>query len=261
MSRIIRLSPARKPTSYLAKPIMIGNQSLFSDMIRLANLYHMAFPLETLELKINSWDSVVDGALEFFYMIEDQYFPLEHMWDWDDCFDNYAATIQPWLEIIPVKVLGPDRRSRPESMIEPKALLARLNRVGGHSASACKHKQVLLCQYPDWVWGELLDTFKLSPVIEVLDQMILPPPFEKLPALVKYMSHETGTYFLDYTTQDWPHQMMWNKFNIDWLKGDWQSALQIMNQVDDLCHWLVNNPSELEKVWTILKAAHERRKI
>lgn len=260
MSRIIRFRPARQPASPQIEHVIIADESLFNDMIRLANLYHMAFPLKKLELKINSWDSVVDGALEFFYMIEDKYFPLEHMWDWDDVFHNYAATIQPWLEIIPVKALGPDWGSPPEIMIEPKELLARLDRVGNNSALANKHKQVLLHRYPNWAWGDLLDAFKLSPVIEILDQMILPPPFDKLPVLVKYMSHETDTYFLDYTTEDWPHQMMWNKFNIDWLKNDWQSALRIMNQVDDLCHWLVKNPSELEKVWTILKAAHERRK-
>ena len=248
---------ASRPTGSRTEPVIIRNQSLFDDFVQLANLYQMA-GLDTVEMTINSLDSAVDAALYFFCMIEEQYFPLEHMWDWDDVFDNYEGTIRRWLIYIPVQVVGHDQGLEPIHMTEPKALLARLERVGNYSHVAQKHKQVLRCQYPDWEWGDLLDTFQLGQVIEELEEMFLPPPFDKLPALVKRITHQTGTYFLDYTLEHWPHHIQWSKSNLDWLKDDWSTASQILDQSDALCNWLIKNPEELEKIWTILKVAHQR---
>ena len=96
MSHLIRLSPTirlpcvpptgnRKCAEPLtiknpSDPVIIRNQSLFDDFVQLANLYQMA-GLDTVEMTINEIDSAVDAALLFFCMIEEQYFPLEHMWD------------------------------------------------------------------------------------------------------------------------------------------------------------------------------------
>ncbi|MGB0383659.1 MAG: hypothetical protein ACPGWR_02455 [Ardenticatenaceae bacterium] len=260
MSHLIRFEPTDKPPPH-ASQVIIKDQSLLADIMRLANLYQLAFPDYTLEISINSLETWVDTAFSFFCMIEDQYFPLEHMWEWDDLFDNYEETIKPWLTQIPVKVVGLDWELDPVNIIEPKALLVRLEKVGNYSDVAMKHKQMLRYQYPGWEWDGLLNTFRLSQVISTLDEMILPPPFDKLPALVKYMAHESNTYFLDYTVADWPHHIIWNKFNLDWLKDDWNAnaARKILDQADYLTNWLIKNPQQLEKVWTILKIAHHRR--
>ncbi len=198
MSHICRLSTPQVSLHAVGTPVIIRNQSLFDDFVRLANLYQMAFPDFEDKVIINSYDSAVDAALTFFCMVEDQYFPLEHMWDWDDCYENYEGTIRRWLRQIPVRVVGHDQELQPMRMTEPKALLTRLSKVGNYSDTATKHKKVLRYQYPEWGW-DVLSEFSLSRVIETLDEMILPPPFDKLPALVRYITGESNTYFLDYT--------------------------------------------------------------
>lgn len=257
MSHLIRFKPVPVRQWHAARPVMIKNEALFVDFVQLANLYKMTFPNFYIEMKIGSEEEAIDTALTLFSMVEDKYFPLEHMWEWSDKCDY--DEVRTWIYQIPIKVIGHDGELEPAHMIEPKALLARLSLVGNYSDAARRHKQVLKCQYAGWEWGDLLDVFRLSQVIETLDDMFLPPPFDKLPALVKYMTGETGTYFLDYGLEHWPHYIQWSKSNIDWLVSDWEAALQIMNQSDALCDWLTQNPEQLEKVWTILKIAHERK--
>lgn len=261
MSHLILLAPTQKPPPpQQGAPVIIRSQSLFDDFLQIANLYQMAFPDYQTTLKIGEIESVVDAARSFFCMVEDQYFPLEHMWDWDDSSSNYQSTIRRWIYQVPVKVVGHDQGLSPIHMTSPKELLARLSQVGNYSDEANKHKQVLRYQYPEWEWGDLLDTFRLSQVIEELDDMFLPSPFDRLPALVKYMTHETGTYFLDYTIE-LEHCIQWSESNFHWLKEDWEEARKIMDQSDALCRWLIKNPNELEKVWTILSVAHKRRSV
>ena len=166
----------------------------------------MAFPTEDIEraqylgqlINLSSHSlatkSITEAALSFFIMIEEKYFPLEHMREWHNSLNEYNETIKPWLYDIPVKVIGLDWGLEPKNMNEPQALLMRLASVGNYSKQAEKHKQVLHFEHPEWEWDGLLNTFKLSRVIRDLEEMILPPPFNKLPALVKYVTHETNTY-------------------------------------------------------------------
>ncbi len=257
--KIIHLPTIHRPPLHAKAPMIIRNQSLFDDFVRLANLYKMAFPDFQDEVTINSYDSAAGAAKTLFCMVEDEHFPLEHMWDWDDDIDNYEGTIRRWLTYIPAKAVGHGELLNPMQQTPPKALLTRLNQVGNNSSVAKKHKQVLKGEYPGWEWGDVLDTFQLIGVIDILDEMIIPPPLDKLPALIRYMNHETGTYFLDYTYEHQMYHIQWSQSSFDWLKNDWQVARLIMDQSDELCHWLIKNPSQLEKVWTILKAAHYRR--
>ncbi len=259
MSHIYRLSPQRI-LGQKQSPVIIKDQALFDDLLRLANLYQMTNCDFLLEVKINEMKSIADAAVIFFSMIENKYFPLKHMWEGDDVYDNYDETIKHWLEYIPVRALGVDWELEPMYMSEPKALLTRLSQVGNNSPTARKRKQALMYQYPHWSWDGLLDVFHLSQVIDVLDEMFLPPPFNRVPALVRLLNHKTGTYFLDYTTEDWPHYIQWSQSNFDWLTSDWETAKIIMDQSDALCHWLIKNTEQLEKVWTILSVAHKRRK-
>lgn len=260
MSRLIGFSPIRKKT-FKATSVIIKNQPIFDDLLRLVNVYKMTSADFDLEVEINSCKSVVDAALRLFYYVEDNCFPLESVWEFDEVYSSYDEAIRPWLTYIPVKVVGLDWDIEPIHMTEAGALLTRLSQVGNNSPTANRHKQVLKYQYPDWDWGQLLDTFSLSKVIDTLDDLILPPPFEKLPALIRYMNHETGTYFLDYTTADWPHNIQWNEHNFHWLRNDWQTAKRIMDESDELSHWLIKNPGQIKKVWQILKIAHKRRSI
>lgn len=258
MSHLIRFKPLMRPQPHPKAPEIIKDQALFDDFLQLANLYQMAFPNYQTTLRIAEVSEAVDAALSFFCMIEDQYFPLEHMWDWSDNYNRYSK-IRTWIYQVPVKVVGHDQEISPIHMTSPKELLTRLQRVGNNSDEADKHKQMLKYQYPEWEWGDLLDEFQLSQVIEELDDIFLPSPFDRLPALVKYMTHETGTYFLDYTISHWPHHIQWSESSFHWLKEDWKEARRIMNQSDALCRWLIKNPNELEKVWKILTVAHKRR--
>ena len=235
--------------------------------MQLAQLYRMAFPVKhgqyfgqliNLSSRSGTAESITDAALSFFTRIEEECFPLEHMWEWHDSLNDYGENIKPWLYDIPVKVIGLDWGLEPKNMNEPQGLLMRLASVGNYSKQAEKHKQVLMFEHPEWEWDGLLNTFKLSHIIPILEEMILPPPFNKLPALVKYVTHETDTYFLDYTIEDWPHHIQWSEKSFNWLKKDWQVALQIKNQADELTDWLIENRSQLRKVWMILKIAHHR---
>ena len=75
------------------------------------------------------------------------------------------------------------------------------------------------------------------------------PLGDKLPALVKYMTHETGTYFLDYSLEQWPHHIQWSQSNFDGLVSEWKIAKKIMDEEDKLWHWLIENPEQLEKIF------------
>ena len=245
MSHIYRLSPQRIPAR-TETPVIIRNQPIFDDLLRLVNLYKIAGAYFDLEIEINSCKSVIDAALRLFYYVEDNFFPLESVWEFDDVYNGYDEAIKPWLTDIPIKVLGLDWELEPINMTSVGALLTRLSQVGNQSPAAKRHKQVLMYQYPSWQWGDLLDEFRLSQVTLALDEMFLPPPLGKLPALIRYMNHETGTYFLDYTTEDWPHHIQWSESNFRWLSSDWKIARRIMDQSDELSHWLIQNPSQLE---------------
>ena len=199
MYHLIKIKPSKIQTTQrttIKRPTTIKDQELWEDVIQLANLYNMAFPDVHLRVEINSIVSLINAALSFLYAINEECFPLTRVWEWLSELDDYNATVKRWLYNIPLTAMGLDWDISPKRLNEPMALLVRLESV----SSSRTHKQVLMFEYREWEWDGLLDTFKLNRVIPVLEDedLILPPPFDKLPALVKYVTRETDTYFLDY---------------------------------------------------------------
>ena len=82
-----------------------------------------------LKVEINSCKSVINAALRLFYYVEDNCFPLESVWEFDEAYNNYHETIKPWLADIPVKVVGLDWELEPMHMTSAGALLTRLSQV------------------------------------------------------------------------------------------------------------------------------------
>lgn len=261
MSHLIQLTPTRQPPR--VQRLRLTRH--FQTLIQLAKLHQIAFPdrehQEDHWLKIDSDLSVVDAIMTFLQEVDEHHFPLTEVWGWVGSGlqeSNVDENLIPWLYQIPVLAMGFDEETSPDDHPGVIELLMRLTSVRGNSLAAQTHKQILHLIYPEWEWNNLLDTFSLSPLIPTLEQMRLLPPFHHLPSLVKVVTHETDTFFLDFTMEHWPHYIFWSQKSFHWLKQDWSKAKKMKNEADKLTGWLLRNHQQLPKVWAILKTAHQR---
>ena len=84
----------------------------------------------------------------------------------------------------------------PLSYGEAVALIMRLEWIGSGIEIGRTHVEELFGNQLTFSFHDL-DSFQLTPLIPILEEMNLPSPLDGLPDLIKMVLHETDTFYLD----------------------------------------------------------------
>lgn len=247
-------------------PILLSVEikRLIPTVMRLVRLYQVAFPDRQPLIQINNRESIIKALIDFLNLVDIHHFPLNPIWQWHEEEDNYYVNqdgypIHPWLFEIPVKVVGyASHDIEPETYGKAVAFITRLGWVGGIKEIALSHKEKLFGNHP-WDFGNL-DSFRLTPLIPILEKMDLAAPLDGLPALIKMVQHDTDTFFLDACSlceSFSGKEFEWTSDNFHWFCQDWQKAKPIYQKAEGLNQW-ADTPERLHLIWTTLRQAHSR---
>ncbi len=238
----------------------LGNiKKMMPTIIRLAELMTVANPGKRYRLPIDSQEELEVQILACRDLVNERHFPLfdyendefieEEINQWEEGW--ISQTYHPLLNRVPVRPMGfADHDVDPSDYGELVALLYWLSTVNSDPSPN---------PYLGWE-SRARRKFNPAAVATILGGMDLKPPLTYLSGLIKTVTKQTETFFLDACPlcgNFLGPEFSWTVENFTWFRDDWQRARPIHSGNQELIRWSEENPSRLVEISQILRKAAE----